>query len=564
MIRKPVGVALSSLLAGAMLILAGGPALAAPMPDSGPVTGGTAVELTAPAMDVTFTQVSAGNGFSVALGSDGNAYAWGANDYGTLGDGTTTPQSIPVQVHAPQGVTFTSVSAGYLYALALGSDGSIYTWGRNNFGQLGDGSTTDSLVPVKVQGPAGVTFSQLSAGDMQALAIGSDGNTYAWGANGNGQLGDGTTTPRSTPTPVILPSGVSFTTVAAGDGLSMALGSNGLTYAWGRNSQGELGNGTNVDSSLPVRVLTPVGVTFSSISVGNLFAVAIGSDGKLYSWGDNSSGRLGDGTETDRSTPGPVSVPAGLTFRTVSAGVWHTLAIATDGSTFGWGRNFHGYIGDGTIDDRFTPVRVTDPAMTTFAQVVAGDNHSLALGLDGQTYSWGANSFGELGDGTVSPRRAAGLALPPETVVTAVTFDGLPGASLIETSPGIWQVSTPAHAAGPVDVVLEWTFGGVAQTPIIYTSGFVYTDLPVNPPIIDPPATPGTPATPGDPTTPGSAPASGGSTGADAAPAVSATSAEQLATTGEPWPTGLLVLSVGLVALGMVLSLRRAATVRRR
>src|SRR5690606_37509516 len=140
------------------------------------------------------TSISGGSAHSVALGSDGNAYAWGSNTFGQLGDGTNTSSNTPVQVQAPAGDTFTSISAGENHSVALGSDGNAYAWGRNTFGQLGDGTNTSSNTPVQVQAPAGVPSTSISAGSTHSVALGSDGNAYAWGRNIYGQLGDGTNT----------------------------------------------------------------------------------------------------------------------------------------------------------------------------------------------------------------------------------------------------------------------------------------------------------------------------------------------------------------------------------
>ena len=261
-LRRTLGAA---AVAAALVLGSTAAAHAAPAPDNGPVTGGTTVMVPEPA-GVTFTSISAGWYHSVALGSDGNAYAWGNNSLGQLGDGTNTPSNTPVQVQAPAGVTFTSISAGAEHSVALGSDGNAYAWGKNGLGQLGDGTNTHSNTPVQVQAPAGVTFTSISSGDNHAVALGSDGNAYAWGNNNLGQLGDGTNTDRNTPVQVQAPAGVTFTSISAGAEHSVALGSDGNAYAWGNNSLGQLGDGTNTGSNTPVQVQAPAGVTFTSQS----------------------------------------------------------------------------------------------------------------------------------------------------------------------------------------------------------------------------------------------------------------------------------------------------------
>jgi alpha-tubulin suppressor-like RCC1 family protein len=284
---------------------------------------------------VTATAIAAGFYDGYAIGSDGKLYAWGDNTYGALGNGTTTSSSTPVVVSLPSGVTPTAINGGSYNAFAIGSNGKLYAWGENIFGSLGNGTTTSSSTPVVVSLPSGVTAKAI-AGGVTAYAIGSDGNLYAWGNNNEGQLGDGTSTgpqmcqdiepptPCSTiPVKVSLPSGVAPTAIA-GDATAFAIGSNGKLYAWGDNVFGlSLGNGSttgpdtcvngNPCSTTPVQVSLPSGVTPTAIGAGAADGYAIGSDGNLYAWGDDSVGELGDGTTTGSSTPVVVSLPPGST-----------------------------------------------------------------------------------------------------------------------------------------------------------------------------------------------------------------------------------------------------------
>ncbi|WP_033505034.1 hypothetical protein, partial [Bifidobacterium actinocoloniiforme] len=169
------------------------------------------------------------------------------------------------------------------------------------------------------------------------------------------------------------------------------------TYAWGYNNEGELGDGTNTQRSLPVRVNTPTGVTFTQINAGKYHSLAIGSDGNTYAWGDNGSGELGDDSKINRSTPVPVHAPSGVTFTQISAGGAHSLAIGSDGNTYAWGDNSFGQMGTGTSSSTL-PKRVSAPAGVTFTQINAGWNHSLAIGSNRNTYAWGANWYYQLGD----------------------------------------------------------------------------------------------------------------------------------------------------------------------
>jgi len=242
--------------------------------------------------------ISAGSYHSLALTSTGEVYAWGYNNYGQLGDGTTTNKSTPTRVIGlPADVV--KVVAGYSHSLALTSSGDIYAWGYNYYGQLGNGTTSNSYTPVKV---TGLTISAIgvTAGEDYSLALMSSGEVYAWGKNSNGQLGDGTTTNRYTPTKVTgLPTDV--VKVTAGSAHSLALTSSGSIYAWGYNYYGQLGDGTTNASSVPKQVSSLSGVKDVESSYQSVYAIS--QDNKLYAWGYNSNGQLGDGSSSNRSTP---------------------------------------------------------------------------------------------------------------------------------------------------------------------------------------------------------------------------------------------------------------------
>jgi hypothetical protein len=263
---------------------------------------------------VTPIAVTASQGTGYAIGSDGHLYAWGENFYGTLGNGTSVAFSdTPVVVSLPAGVTPTAIAGGFESAYAIGSDGHLYAWGDNFYGELGDGGNSNSSTPGVVSLPSGVTPRAIAGGGGTGYAMGSDGNLYAWGLNASGQLGNGSTTNSSTPVVVSLPFGVTPTAIAGAGGFAYAIGSDGHLYAWGNDSGGQLGNGSTTNSSTPVIVLLPSGVTPEAVSGNYYVGYAIGSDGNLYAWGGNGSGDLGDGTTTNSSTPVLVSLPPGST-----------------------------------------------------------------------------------------------------------------------------------------------------------------------------------------------------------------------------------------------------------
>jgi alpha-tubulin suppressor-like RCC1 family protein len=289
-------------------------------------------------------------------------------------------------------------------------------------------------------------------------------------------LGNGTITDSDAPELVTMPAGVTFKQVSAGGSHSLALDPNGNAYAWGDNGSGQLGDGLNTDSHVPVAVTMPANVTFTQVSAGSAHSLAVGSDGNAYAWGKNGDGQLGNGSITDSHVAVPVSAPANVTFTQVSAGRDHSLAVDSNGNSYGWGYNAYGQLGNNSTTDSDAPVLVTLPAGVKFTHVSAGYLHSLALDSNGNTYAWGNNEVGQLGTNTLTESHVPVPVYAP-VVVTGVSFDGVAGTGLSQTA-GSWTVVTPAHASGAVDVVVSYTQFGVAGTEIM-AGGFTFTAAPV-------------------------------------------------------------------------------------
>jgi alpha-tubulin suppressor-like RCC1 family protein len=299
-----------------------------------------------------------------AIGSDSKLYAWGDNSVGQLGDGSATPTSTdtPVVVALPSGVTPVAISAAQGAAYAIGSDGNLYAWGDGGLDKLGDGSMTSSDTPVLVSLPAGVTATAVAAGYESAYAIGSDGNLYAWGDNVYGELGNGTMTDSDTPVVVSLPTGVKPVTISGGGGVGYTIGSDGNLYSWGLNADGQLGNGSTTNSDTPVLVSMPTGVTAKAITGGGAFAHMIGSDGNLYGWGTAGSGQLGtDLSAGMETTPVLVTLAPGVTPRAISDNLHTGYAIGSDGNVYAWGYGLAGELGNGSFADGSPPVVVSLP-----------------------------------------------------------------------------------------------------------------------------------------------------------------------------------------------------------
>ncbi len=344
--------------------------------------------------------ITAGSSHTCALLTTGSVRCWGSNDAGQLGDGTTTDSSVPVTVLGINGAT--AITAGVAHTCALrGSDGTIRCWGRNDDGQLGNGTTTSSLGRVAVSGVAGA--SAIAAGEEHTCALkGSDGTVRCWGLNAQGQLGNGTTTNSSTR---VMVTGVSGATAITADGYhSCARHSSATLRCWGFNGGGQLGDGTTTNS--PTRVTVTGMSDAGAPDAGDWHTCApVSTDGSVRCWGSGGFGRLGNGTTANSPTPVTVTGLSGAT--AVSAGYGHTCALrGSDGTVRCWGWNIYGQLGDGGTTDSSTRVTVTGIAGAS--QLATGDVHTCALrGSDGSVRCWGNNSRGQLGDGTMtdSPTR---------------------------------------------------------------------------------------------------------------------------------------------------------------
>jgi alpha-tubulin suppressor-like RCC1 family protein len=366
--------------------------------------------------------VDGGQGYGVALKSDGTVLAWGDNSSGQLGDGTNQSSFAPVQVMGlGPGSGVIAVSAGYLHALALKADGTVLAWGENLLGQLGDGTTAPRNSPAQVMGLSGDSkVVAIAAGFTHSVAVKADGSVWCWGRNGLGGCGIGALVPNAVTMPVQV-HGVDnegfldgVEAISAGANTTMALTRDGELYLWGNNNNGQLGNGMVSTSPqvTPIKVMDGVIAIANASIMGATSSYAVKSDGAVLAWGSNTVGQLGDGTTDRRPSPTPVSgLGVGSGVVELAAGLSHVLARKSDGTVLAWGNNSNGQLGVGTIEGSKVPGAVT--GISGVKAVAGGDLHSYALTSDGKVWAWGNYASGQLGEGhavvQASPVQVVGL-----------------------------------------------------------------------------------------------------------------------------------------------------------
>jgi alpha-tubulin suppressor-like RCC1 family protein len=347
---------------------------------SGQLGNGTSISNSTAPLQVSglngVTAIAAGASHSLAVKSDGTAWAWGFNFYGQLGNGNNTNSSTPVQASGLSGVT--AIAGGYAHSLAVKSDGTAWAWGLNNFGQLGNGTNVSSSAPLQVSGLTGVTA--IAGGNAHSLAAKSDGTVWAWGLNSRGQLGNGTNASSTTPVQASGLSGVTAVASQAEAYHSLAVKSDGTVWAWGLNNYGQLGNGATSGTSPNPTAVQVSGLSgVSAIAAGGSHSLALKTDGTVWAWGYNAEGELGNGTTTNSSIPLQVSGLSGVI--AIAGGAYHSLALKSDGTAWAWGYNAWGQLGNGTTANSSTPVKVS--GLSGMTAIAGGDFHSVALTLTG-------------------------------------------------------------------------------------------------------------------------------------------------------------------------------------
>ncbi|XCN71248.1 MAG: Ig-like domain-containing protein [Candidatus Electrothrix aestuarii] len=337
---------------------------------------------------VVFTDIAVGSDHAIALDSDGNVWAWGKNDYGQAGDSSLTDQLTPIQVQGLSSIT--EIAAGRYYNLALDSFGSIWAWGDNRDGQLGNGTKTSSAVPVPVSGLTNVIA--IAAGSFHSIALKENGTVWTWGTNGSYQLGHGSGGSTDEVIPGQVANLFNVTDIAGGYNFTTVLKQNGTVWSWGRNDRGQLGTGDTVNRTVPTAALLTANVISIHGSL-NSRAFAITSDNSIWGWGYNGGfGAVGNGNGWDQPVPVKILDNA----LDLSGGNEHTVALGGDGTLWVWGRNWEGEYGTGSTSYSTTPVAAADLADIT--AVAAGGNFTVVLKANGTIWCWGSNSNGKLGN----------------------------------------------------------------------------------------------------------------------------------------------------------------------
>ena len=393
--------------------------------------------------------------FTVMPSQNITLYAkWTINQY-TITYRTYDDYDHLISIPLNPGETLIQISLGIKHSSVLTSEGRLFTWGENFYGQLGDGTTIDRHTPIEITQnfnlAEGETLTHVSLGDSHSSALTSEGRLFTWGYNWDGQLGDRTTTERHTPTEITsnfsLAEDETLTQVSLGDFHSSALTSEGRLFTWGYNAYGELGDGTTIERHTPTEITSNFnldeGETLTQISLGGYHSSALTSEGRLFTWGDNFIGQLGDGTHTNRHTPTEITsnfiLTEGETLTHVSLGDSHSSALTSEGRLFTWGYNWYGQLGNGINEEyRLNPTGITSnfnlAEGETLTQISLGGYQSSALTSEGRLFTWGSNEDGQLGDGTTTDRYTPQLSVFRASYLIEIsTFDF--NESLVEYTP---------------------------------------------------------------------------------------------------------------------------------
>ncbi|SHG14147.1 RCC1 domain-containing protein [Chryseobacterium vrystaatense] len=380
--------------------------------------------------------ISSGGEYSLGIKADGTLWAWGSNSNGQLGDGTTVDRKVPIQIGT--GNNWLKIDTKDYYTVAIKTDGTLWTWGKNHNGQLGDGTEVDKYIPTQI-GTA-TNWQSMSAGSNHTLAIKTDGTLWGWGGNFYGQLGNGTTIDTTVPTQI--GTATNWQSITSGIFHTVAIKTDGTLWAWGNNVYGQLGDGTTTNKKVPTQIGNAA--NWKSVDAGDHYSMGLRTDGTLWTWGINYNGQLGDGTTTQKDSP--IQIGTATNWQSTAAGNRFAFATRTNGTLWSWGDNADGQLGNGTSG----AVNTTSPTQVGSSSdnmlISAGGHHVLVKNIDGFLKVCGQNIFGQLGDGTNSQRNTFAYTGCPSNCTAPTQFS----ATNITSSTAVinWTASASAPNGG--------------------------------------------------------------------------------------------------------------------
>lgn len=492
-------------LTGATAVKFGGTAAPAFTVQSDSLVSATVPAGSAGAVDITVTTAGGSSGTSSSdrytYTAPGAVDTWGVNGVGQLGNNSTAEEHLPVQVTGPGGSGLLSgviaTSIGSYHGLALKSDGTVWAWGQNNDGQLGNNSTTNSSAPVEVLAGAcagcGTYLSgvvAIAAGSFHSVALRSDGTVWTWGDNQYGELGNNSTTQANTPVEVLTGASGCAThlcniVAVSADEQTVALRADGSVFAWGSNNNGQVGNNSITNQLAPVQVLGAGGSGtlggIVAISRAGQSSMALRSDGTVWAWGEDNHGQLGNNGTADSHVPVEVVGAGGsgaLTGVIAISGFWlHSMALRSDGTVWTWGDNLTGQLGNNSSTDSQVPVQVLGAGgsgvLTGVVAIAAGDQHSMAITADGNAWLWGWNAYGQLGINSNTGPASCGTYVCAPTPVQVWGAGGIGNLSGVIAIAGGWRFSAaevPVPAVASISPTTGPTSGGTGVT--LTGSGF--------------------------------------------------------------------------------------------
>ncbi|MDB5167906.1 MAG: cell surface receptor domain protein, partial [Candidatus Saccharibacteria bacterium] len=478
-----------AILAKAFTYIEPTPTISSVTPAKGPAGGGQSVTITGQNFTPGWkeiSQITSGANHSCGI-YDSQAYCWGINTYGQLGNNTRNASSAPVAVDTSgvlSGKTIISVAAGVGHTCAVASDNQTYCWGYNAYGQLGNNSAVTSYKPVAVD-TAGVLASKtvlsIATGGYHTCAVTSDNLMYCWGYNYYGALGNNSTTQSNVPVAVTTTgvlNGKTVTSITAGDYHTCAIASDSQAYCWGYNAYGQLGNNSTAQSTVPVAVVTTGvlnGKTVSSITTGATHTCAVASDNLSYCWGDGGNGQLGNNSTTSSSVPVATVTTGVLNGKTVSsivAGAKHTCAVASDSQAYCWGYNGYGQLGNNSTGQSTVPVAVTATGILagkTVLSFATDGHHTCAVASDNQAYCWGQNINGQLGNSSLTNSSVAVAVQQISIRMPIVKFGTALATNVQVVSNTSLSVVSPAASAGIATVSVTSYDNQIATLSNAYT-----------------------------------------------------------------------------------------------